>query len=55
MMADPINHQAYYEAAYERIINKSVPFYALDITGYKWVEIDNREDFILAENILKSQ
>ncbi len=55
MMADPINHQAYYEAAYERLINNQVSFYALDITGYKWVEIDTREDFILAENILKSQ
>ena len=51
MMADPQNHQEYYEAAYERLISKNVPFHALDITGLKWTEIDTKEDFAQAEEI----
>ncbi len=49
MMEDGQNHQEYYEAAYERLIKKYVPFYALDISGLKWIEIDTKEDFITAE------
>ena len=52
MMQDIQNHQEYYEAAYERLIEKSVPFYALDISGLKWTEIDTKEDFITAEKLL---
>lgn len=51
MMQDEQNHQQYYEAAYERLIEKDVPFYALDISGLQWIEIDTKEDFINAENI----
>ncbi len=51
MMEDKQNHQEYYEAAYERLIDKNVPFYALDISGLKWTEIDTKEDFITAERI----
>ena len=51
MMEDVQNHQEYYEAAYERLIEKNVPFYALDISGLKWTEIDTKEDFITAEKI----
>ena len=51
MMQDSQNHQEYYEAAYERLIEKDVPFYALDISGLKWVEIDTKEDFITAKEI----
>lgn len=51
MMEDRQNHQEYYESAYERLIENNVPFYALDISGLKWVEIDTKEDFITAENI----
>jgi len=47
MMQDKKNHQEYYEDAYERLIEKNVPFYALDISGLKWVEIDTQEDFDL--------
>ncbi len=45
MMKDKKNHQEYYEGAYERLIEKNVPFYALDVSGLKWVEIDTHEDF----------
>jgi choline kinase len=51
MMADTQNHQEYYEAAYERLMEKNVPFYALDISGLKWTEIDTKEDFATAEKI----
>ncbi|MDB2489686.1 phosphocholine cytidylyltransferase family protein, partial [Gammaproteobacteria bacterium] len=36
MMKDEQYHQEYYEAAYERLIEKDVPFYALDISGLRW-------------------
>lgn len=51
MMDKKLNHQEYYEAAYERLIDSSVPFYALDITWLKWVEIDTQEDFATARQI----
>ena len=50
-MEDEQNHQEYYEGAYERLIEKNVPFYALDISGLKWTEIDTKEDLITAEKI----
>ena len=49
MMANPENLQEYYEAAYERLMEKDVSFYVLDITGLKWFEIDTQEDFSAAE------
>lgn len=55
MMEDQGNHQAYYEAAYEHLIEQSEPFYALDITGLKWIEIDTIEDFNEAENIFHTE
>lgn len=53
MMADEKNYQEYYEGAYERLIEKNVPFYALDISRLQWTEIDTKEDFITAEKIFK--
>ncbi len=49
MMQDKKNHQEYYEGAYERLIEHNVPFYALDISGLKWLEIDTHEDFDLVK------
>ena len=53
MMKDRQNYQEYYEGAYERLIKKDIPFYALDISGLKWTEIDTKEDYVAAENMLK--
>ena len=50
MMEHAQNHQEYYEGAYERLMKKGVPFYATDITGLKWTEIDTKQDFQIAEN-----
>jgi|TARA_B100001971_G_scaffold22108_1_gene17220 choline kinase len=54
MMQDKKNNQEYYEGAYEKLIEKNVPFYALDISGLKWVEIDTREDFDLGIKIFSN-
>lgn len=51
MMKDEKNHQQYYESAYEKLIDKRIPFYALDISEFKWIEIDTKEDFIQAKTI----
>ncbi len=51
MMELEQNHQEYYEGAYERLIEKKVPFHALDISGLKWVEIDTKKDFSEAKKI----
>ncbi len=55
MMEDERNHQEYYEGAYERLIQTNVPFYALDITGLKWTEIDTKEDFDAAKKIFSEE
>lgn len=51
MMRNPQNLQAYYEAAYELLIENGVAFEALDITGLAWTEIDTHEDFESATKI----
>ena len=53
-MQDKKNHQKYYESAYERLIEKEVPFYALDISGLKWVKIDTRKDFDIGIKIFSN-
>lgn len=55
MMEDEKNHQEYYEGAYERLMEDHVPFYALEISGLRWVEIDTQEDFITAGQIFSQQ
>jgi choline kinase len=51
MMESHVHAQAYYEAAYARLITKGVPFHALDITGMKWTEIDTAADFAAASTM----
>jgi choline kinase len=41
--------QAYYEAAFERMIAAGAAFDAADVTGLRWVEIDDHEDLARAE------
>lgn len=55
MMKDEQNHQEYYEGAYERLIDQNVAFYALDISGLKWTEIDTHEDFVTAKKIFSQK
>jgi len=45
MMQTEANLLNYYEVAYDEIIQQGAQFQALDITGLKWVEMDNHEDY----------
>ena len=51
MMAQSGHLQDYYEAAYELLMTRGTKFYALDITGLKWTEIDTREDYASANEL----
>lgn len=51
MMQSADNFKEYYEAAYERLIAKNVVFNAVDITEFKWTEIDTLQDFDAAEQM----
>lgn len=54
MMEDAVHAQAYYEAAYERLVGKGTTFHALDVTGLNWTEIDTAEDYAAANEIFSS-
>lgn len=54
MMEDKAHSQDYYEAAYERLLAKTAPFHALDITGLNWTEIDTAEDLAIAHALFSS-
>lgn len=51
MMSKKANQQEYYEAAYEKLISRDVPFHYIDITGLKWTEIDTLSDFDTANRM----
>jgi choline kinase len=40
---------AYYEAAFQTLIDGGARFVAADVTGLRWVEVDDHEDFRRAE------
>jgi choline kinase len=41
--------QAYYEAAFQRLIEAGAVLSAADVTGCRWVEVDDHEDLRRAE------
>lgn len=50
LLADKTNWQEYYEYAYDDIIKRGVsPFKFVDISGLRWVEMDNLEDYNQAQ------
>jgi choline kinase len=49
MVTDPANLQKYYEVAYDTIIVDGHKFKVVDITGLKWVEMDNHDDYAQAK------
>lgn len=51
LLQDPANHQAYYEAAFELLIDEGANCTINDITGHTWTEIDSHEDFALANQL----
>ncbi len=53
LLQDQANWQEYYDDSYTTLVNKGVPFEAVDITGLKWVEIDTHADYARAQEIFK--
>ncbi len=51
MMQQAVHLQDYYEAAYQRLMEREIEFRALDITGLKWTEIDTHDDFAAANQM----
>lgn len=51
LMKDEKNYNEYYDDSYTTLVEKGIPFHAVDITGLKWVEIDTHEDFQRAQNL----
>ncbi len=49
LMRDKKNYQEYYDDSYTTLVQNGVPFYTVDITGLKWVEIDNLSDYAHAQ------
>lgn len=43
----------YYEAAFQQLIDEHVPFWACNIDGAKWTEIDTRDDLRRAQALFK--
>jgi choline kinase len=54
MMESKAHAQDYYEAAYEQLVDKGIPFHAIDITGLDWTEIDTVEDFDAANTMFRT-
>ena len=51
VLENEANYQEYYDDSYTTLVEKGLPFFAVDITGLKWVEIDTHEDFNKAQQI----
>lgn len=51
VLSDPTKQQEYYDDSYTTLIEKGLPFYAVDITGLKWVEVDIHRDFKRANSL----
>lgn len=51
LMKDQKNHSQYYDDSYTTLVSMNHAFYAVDITGLKWVEIDTHEDYKLAHDL----
>lgn len=51
LMKNEKNYNEYYDDSYTTLVEKGIPFHAVDITGLKWVEIDTHEDFRRATDL----
>lgn len=54
MMESVASVQDHCEAAYARLVDKDIPFHALDIAGIKWRRIDTTEDYAAASAMFGS-
>lgn len=53
LMQDTKNHQEYYDDSYTTLVAQGVPFFAVDTTGLKWVEVDTHSDYQKAQEMFK--
>lgn len=51
LMKDEKNYNEYYDDSYTTLVEKGIPFHAVDITGLKWVEIDTHDDYKRAQQL----
>ncbi len=51
LMKDKKNYNEYYDDSYTTLVEKGIPFHAVDITGLKWVEIDTHDDYGRAQKM----
>lgn len=51
LMKNENNYNEYYDDSYTTLVEKGIPFHAVDITGLKWVEIDTHEDYVRAQKM----
>jgi len=51
LMQNEKNYQEYYDDSYTTLVTQGIPFYAVDVSGFKWVEVDTIEDYLLAEKL----
>lgn len=45
----------YYDDSYTTLVQKGIPFYSVDISNFKWVEIDTHEDYQRAQQLFKEE
>lgn len=53
LMKDRANWNQYYDDSYTTLVEKGLPFNAVDITGLAWVEIDTHNDYARANELFK--
>ena len=55
LMQDQSNWKEYYDDSYTTLVERGVPFHAVDITGHRWVEIDTHEDYAKAKELFTNE
>ena len=51
LMQEKANYNEYYDDSYTTLVEKGIPFHAVDITGLKWAEIDTHADYQKAQEL----
>lgn len=51
LMKNQANWKEYYDDSYTTLVQKGIPFGAVDITGLQWIEIDTHEDYDRAQKL----
>jgi len=54
-MMDPVHHDAWYEAVFQRLMDRNGPFAAWSTAGFDWTEIDDAQDWKRACEVMASR